>query len=240
MEVDTSDLDFVRRLQEVSARVEEERFAEIRVASELACARLREAEDLLWGVWVAVLSRTHGVKRNYTQKGAERDALYAMFKLGRSLVTRSIFEGRITQAMALVRQELELHAQLVAIGRGQRHAKKSAPISPLREDLRILYGELSQHAHLVSHDLPRSLSARCVDNADVNEQEHGTVFYPMARDVELTRRLYAIHIVLVKDVFLELAADTRSEHPESISESDFNTVMAAMDVCAEEGMVTEK
>jgi len=90
-----------------------------------AYGRMNDAHMLIMGVLSAALHRTHGKIVPITPTSEERESLFAGFVIGIPLCERAIEEGRYIQALILIRQEMEILAQLISIRTGQK--KKNAP-----------------------------------------------------------------------------------------------------------------
>lgn len=80
----------------------------------VAFGRLIDAHMLVTGVLASGLLRINGAIVEGDQTSFERDALFAAFVIGLEPCERAIAEARYLQAHAMLRQELEILAQLKA------------------------------------------------------------------------------------------------------------------------------
>lgn len=83
----------------------------------------------------------------------EWETAFAVVNMAGNPVVSLISSGYYLQAITLVRQELEGLAQLKHIAQGNRTKNKAPKINVLDEEVKKLYGDLSEGAHLASHDI---------------------------------------------------------------------------------------
>lgn len=89
------------------------------------------------------------VRVNEAQR--EWEATFSVVNMGANPIVRLICEGYYLQAICLVRQELEGIAQFKHILSNSRTTKKAPNINHMDEQLRLLYNDLSEGAHIASH-----------------------------------------------------------------------------------------
>ena len=83
----------------------------------------------------------------------EWETAFSVVNMTGNAVVHLIFAGYYLQAITLVRQELEGLAQLEHITQGSRVNNKAPNIGVLDAEIKKFYGELSEGAHLASHDI---------------------------------------------------------------------------------------
>lgn len=190
--------------------------------------RLRDAHLLLTGVLGAALVRADGVKAELRKGDMELTALLASFVIGMDLCERAVAEGRLLQAAALVRQEMETVTQMVAVSSGKYCDGKTPNVRVLEESLRRMYSSLSEAAHVSRHSIVRSATLFHGDAEATSYTRHFPDF-----DGDVSRRLFTVHLLLIAKIF-ELCAATASE---PVSDEDRDAVRIAFALMEEEGMV---
>lgn len=209
----------------------------VRERSKRAYGRMLDAHLLTAGVLGSALMRIHGKIVPVTKVGEERDALFASFVIGMVVCESAIEEGRYLQAHALLRQEMETLAQLVAVRDGLRNEEGAPNVRVLEGSIRRLYGDLSAAAHLSKHYVVRSVTACDVSEMDVPGPTSGTRYFPDF-DESLARRLFALHLMLTIQIISELSIDMRKQNRgDGFAESEVRAVNLAIELIRIEGMV---
>lgn len=111
-----------------------------RTRTKQAYGRLIDAHPLVAGVLGAGLLRINGVVTEITATSEPRNGLFAAFVIGLKACESAIEEARYLQAHTLLRQELEILAQLKAVRAGRRKPNSSPNVTALDPSLRRLYG----------------------------------------------------------------------------------------------------
>jgi hypothetical protein len=106
----------------------------VRQPSRNAYGRLVSAHLLVNGVLWVLLRKSHGKLDAYSRPRHESEALIASFVIGLSVREQAIEEGRYLQAAALLRQEMEVIAQLVAVRSTSRKPRRSPQDGLARRD----------------------------------------------------------------------------------------------------------
>lgn len=190
--------------------------------------RLRDAHLLLTGVLGSALIRASGLKVELREGDMERTALLASFVIGMDLCERAIAEGRLLQACALVRQEMETVTQMTAIAEGRYCDGRTPNVAALEEDLRRMYGALTDAAHVSRHWIVRSATEYESDAADTSYTRHFPAF-----DREASRGLFVTHLVLIARMFGLYSAAKGN----AVCDEDREAVRLAFDLMETEGMV---
>ncbi|WP_245489927.1 MULTISPECIES: DUF1016 N-terminal domain-containing protein [unclassified Mesorhizobium] len=100
-----------------------------------AYGRLIDAHMLATGVLASGLLRINGAVVEGDQTAFERDALFAAFVIGLEPCERAIAEARYLQAHAMLRQELEILAQLKAVRANRRKLNGAPNVAALEQSL---------------------------------------------------------------------------------------------------------
>jgi hypothetical protein len=190
--------------------------------------RLRDAHLLLAGVLGSALFRANGLKVELREGDMERTALLASFVIGMDLCERAIAEGRLIQACALVRQEMETATQMTALAEGRYRDGRTPNVAALEEDLRRIYGALTDAAHVSRHWIVRSATEYEGDAEDTSYTRHFPDF-----DRNASRGLFATHLVLMARMFGLYSA----AKGDPVGDEDREAVRLAFDLMEAEGMV---
>ncbi|HZR73457.1 hypothetical protein [Bradyrhizobium sp.] len=193
---------------------------------EKARAKTKEAYGPLIGVHLLVarvlaacLLRTNAIVTSATATSEQRNALFAAFVIGLTACESAIEEARYLQAHALLRQELEILAQLGAVRDGRRRPNSSPNVMALEESLRRLYGDLSAAAHVSRHDIIESVTLWNGPTDDLPGPTHMTRYFPEA-DEGLARRSFALHLYMMIRLIEELNLDLEERHPDHVVTED--------------------
>ncbi|WP_018266695.1 hypothetical protein [Methylosinus sp. LW4] len=215
----------------------------VREQTKSAYRRLTDAHLLVTGVLGAALLRINGIVKPSTNNSQERNALFAAFVIGTPTCENTIKEGRYLQASCLLRQEMELFAQIKAVRAGQREEKRRSPnISALKdsgfgESLARLYDELSAAAHASKHHIVRSVTAYEVSGDDLPGPTSGTRYFPEF-DEGCARRSFSLHLLLTVGIIEEFGIALRENGDgEGLSEGEIEAVNLALDLMKAEGMI---
>lgn len=217
--------------------VQEIEGGKVRQLTRDAYGKLVSAHLLINGVLWVLLRKSHGKLGTYSRPLHESEALIASFVIGLSVCERAIEEGRYLQSAALLRQEMEIIAQLMAVRSDSRKPQRSPSIASLEETRRRHYSSLSDAAHAASHEIIESLTLWQGHDPDMPDGTRATRFFP-AIDVELSRRTFSLHLVLMLDLVEEvneLYADR--DDIGGLTESEVGALRVAIALMASEGMV---
>jgi hypothetical protein len=210
---------------------------QVREKTKAAYGKLRDAHWLVCGVLGGVLLRTNGKITEFGITNDERRVLFASFVIGMTLCERAIEEGRYLQAMALLRQEMETVAQIVASHTGRKVPLKQATVAVLGKDIARLYGGLSAAAHVSDHDMALGMMTQTMDGNGLPGPTQITRFYP-SFDSEMARRSFALHLLLMARLIEQMSIDYQIAHPEDgFGPDDQKAVDAALDLMKAEGMI---
>jgi hypothetical protein len=207
-----------------------------------AYGRLMDAHLLATGVLAAALLRVNGVISPTTSIGEQRDALFASFVIGITSCENAIEEGRYLQAAALLRQELELLAQLKAVRAGQRNENSSPNLSVIKdtvlgESLARLNGDLCAAAHASKHHVVRSMTEYEVSGDELSGPTSGTRYFPQF-DENLARRFFSLHLMLIHAIIVELAVDLPEKcNGDGFTEREVEAVNLSLELVRIEGMI---
>lgn len=210
----------------------------VKESTQKAYKRLVDAHMLLTGVIGAALIRTNGKISEHTSTSKERTALFASFVIGLSPFEDTLANGQYLQAHALLRQEMETVAQLKAIRLGKVRAKKTPNVSVLEQSIARLYGGLSDAAHVAAHEIVHAATSYEFDETVILPgPTSGTRYFP-AFDEGLSRRSFALHLMLIVNVIEELGLDLIEQHKsDAFSDRDAEAITLAMLLMRDEGLV---
>lgn len=211
---------------------------EVRRQSMSAYGRLLDAHLLLTGVLGAALLRVNGKITQTTPIYELCDPLYASFVIGLESSEGAIAEGRYLQAHALLRQEMETVAQLVAIRQGRRQEGKQPNVALLEKSLARLYGELSASAHVAKHHIMRAATECDTSGTEATGPTSGIRYFP-AFDSGLARRSFGLHLMLILRIIEQMSIDhsERYTDEDGFSERDTEAVNLAISLMRAEGIV---
>lgn len=202
-----------------------------------AYGRLIDAHMLATGVLASGLLRINGTVVEGDQTAFERDALFAAFVIGLEPCERAIAEARYLQAHAMLRQELEILAQLKAVRANRRKLNGAPNVAALEQSLARLYGGLSAAAHVSQHDLVQSATAWDGEMDNLPGPTNLTRYFPET-DEGLARRSYALHIYMILRLVEELSVDLAGRyHKAGFTESETEALGFAVDLMVAEGML---
>lgn len=219
--------------------VQETRGDGVREQSKASYRRLVDAHLLITGVLASGLLRINGKITPITNASEERDALFAAFVIGMTVCECAIEEGRYLQANALLRQEMEILAQLKAVAAGKRNQNGSPDVAVLEKSISRLYGGLSAAAHVSKHHVVRSATEWDVSGENLPGPTCGTRYFP-AFDEELARRSFALHLVLTLQLIEELSIDLREQHgDDGLTQRECEAVNLAVQVMMAEGLLEQ-
>lgn len=209
----------------------------VREQSKAAYRRLVDVHLLVTGVLATGLLRTNGVITAISDTCAERNALFASYVIGMEGCERAIEEGRYLQAHALLRQEMEILAQLKAVAAGRRKENGSPRISVLEKSLARLYGDLSAAAHVSQHHVVRTVTEWNVSAEHLPGQTSGTRFFPAFIE-DVARRSFSLHLVLTLRLIEEMNLDLYERHGDGVfTEREVQAVDLAMQLMVAEGVL---
>lgn len=219
--------------------VQETRGDKVREQSKASYRRLVDAHLLITGVLATGLLRINGKITPIMNASEERDALFAAFVIGMTVCECAIEEGRYLQAHALLRQEMEILAQLKAVAAGKRNQNGSPDVAVLEKSIARLYGGLSAAAHVSKHHAVRSATEWDVSGENLPGPTSGTRYFP-AFDEELARRSFALHLVLTLRLIEELSIDLREQHgDDGFTQRECEAVNLAVQVMMAEGLLEQ-
>ncbi len=202
-----------------------------------AYGRLIDAHMLATGVLASSILRINGAVVEGDQTTFERDALFAAFIIGLEPCERAIAEARYLQAHALLRQELEILAQLKAVGANRRKPNGAPNVAALEQSLGRLYGGLSAAAHVSRHDIVQSATAWDGELEGLPGPTNMTRYFPET-DEGLARRSYALHIYMIIRLVEELSVDLSARHKSAaFTDAENEALNLAIDLMAAEGML---
>lgn len=202
-----------------------------------AYGRLIDAHMLATGVLASGLLRINGAVVEGDQTAFERDALFAAFVIGLEPCERAIAEARYLQAHAMLRQELEILAQLKAVGANRRKPNSAPNVAALEQSLARLYGGLSAAAHVSRHDIVQSATAWDGEMDGLPGPTNMTRYFPET-DAGLARRSYALHTYMILRLVEELSVDLGSRHQSAaFTDAENEALTLAIDLMAAEGML---
>jgi len=208
-----------------------------RVKAKQAYGQLIDAHLLVSGVLGAALLRTNGVVTPITSTSEERNALFAGFIIGLSACETTIEEARYLQAHALLRQEMEILAQLVAVREGRRKPNGSPNVTALEKSLRRLYGDLTVAAHVARHDVVESVTAWDGPMDNLPGPTAMTRYFPET-DAGLASRSFALHICITIRLIEELSLDLDERHPEhAFTDGERAALNHALKLMKAEGLI---
>lgn len=209
----------------------------VREETRAALGDLRDAHLLVVGIAGSFMLRTNGKLAPFDADRDARGALFATLIMGLGLCEQAIEEGRYLQSHALLRQELELLARLVAIRTGTGRAGRTANVAGLEASLKRLYGSLSDAAHLTRSDLVREATRLSVETPDDPGSVSGTRYFP-AIDRDVARRSFALHLYILIHVIAEISGDIAAALPDAfITEEEARALNLAIRVMMREGML---
>lgn len=219
--------------------VQETRGDGVREQSKASYRRLVDAHLLITGVLATGLLRINGKIIPVTDASEERKALYAAFVIGMTVCECAIDEGRYLQAHALLRQEMEILAQLKAVAAGKRNKNGAPNVGLLEESIARLYGGLSAAAHVSKHHMIRSATEWDVAGENLPGPTCGTRYFP-AFDEELARRSFALHLTLTLHLIEEMSIDLREWHgDDGFTQRECEAVDLAIQVMMAEGVLEQ-
>ena len=202
-----------------------------------AYGRLIDAHMLATGVLASGILRINGAVVEGDQIAFERDALFAAFIIGLGPCECAISEARYIQAHALLRQELEILAQLKAVGANRRKPNGAPNVAALEQSLGRLYGALSAAAHVSKHDIVQRATAWDGEMDGLPGPTNVTRYFPEI-DEGLARRSYALHIYMIIRLVEELSADLSTRHKSTaFTDAENRALNLAIDLMAAEGML---
>jgi hypothetical protein len=208
-----------------------------RVKAKQAYGQLIDAHLLVAGVLGAGLLRTNGVVTPATATSEERNALFAGFVIGLNACESAIEEARYLQAHALLRQEMEILAQLKAVREGRRKPNSSPNVTALEKSLRRLYGDLTAAALVARHDIVETATAWEGPMENLRGPTAMTRYFPET-DTGLARRSFALHIYMMIRLIEELSLDYDERYPDhAFSDSERAALNHAVKLMIAEGVV---
>jgi hypothetical protein len=202
-----------------------------------ALGRLMQANYLTTKLVASIGMRMDRKKVLLNSVHEERSGLFAVFVLGLFVITDAIIEARYLQAHALIRQEIEILAHLTSIRQG-RPRKPTPNVGGLREDIRRLYGSLSQSAHLSHHHIVRT-AVGASSSPEGYEDTQITRFYPEV-DPGIARRSYALQTFIMMQVAEEVCLGPEGCCLGAFTDEDRENLRAAIDIMKSEGMLHEE
>ena len=208
-----------------------------RTKAKQAYGQLIDAHLLVAGVLGAGLLRISGAVIPSTPTSEERNALFAAFVIGLNACESAIEEARYLQASALLRQEMEILAQLKAVREGRRKSNGSPNVTALEKSLRRLYGDLTAAAHASRHDIVESVTAWEGPMENLPGPTSMTRYFPETDD-GLARRSFALHISMIVCLIEELSLDFDERYPDhAFTDSERKALHHAVALMIAEGLV---
>jgi hypothetical protein len=208
-----------------------------RAKAKQAYGQLIDAHLLVAGVLGAGLLRITGAVIPSTPTSEERNALFAAFVIGLQACESAIEEARYLQASALLRQEMEILAQLGAVRGGRRKSNNSPNVTALEKTLRRLYGDLSAAAHASRHDIVEGVTTWEAPMEDLPGPTSMTRYFPETDD-GLARRSFALHIYMMVRLIEELSLDFDERYPEHVfTDNERKALNHAVALMIAEGLV---
>lgn len=208
-----------------------------RAKAKQAYGQLIDAHLLVAGVLGAGLLRITGAVIPTTPTSEERNALFAAFVIGLKACESAIEEARYLQAHALLRQEMDILAQLRTVRERRRKSNGSPNVTALEKSLRRLYGDLTAAAHASRHDIVESVTAWDSSMENLPGPTSMTRYFPETDD-GLARRSFALHIYMMVRLIEELSLDFDERHPDhAFTESERNALNHAVALMIAEGLV---
>lgn len=205
--------------------------------TEPALGRLLEAHTLLIGVLGRLYAQFNGKVAPTTEVLQQRSALRASFVIGMGLTEDAIAQGRYLQALALLRQEMEIVARMLELGAGKNRRGKPASIAMLDPSVARLYGELSAAVHAGCPDMLRVVTHYPAGRHEDGSEIAGTRLFPVFVK-ETARRCFALHLMLLRTVVEEIGRDFALTHGQARCEEEaVDAVMLAAHLMLEEGMI---
>lgn len=211
----------------------------VREQSKVAYRGLLDAHLLITGVLAAGLLRINGKITPITATSEERNALFGSYVIGMGICERAIEEGRYLQGHALLRQEMEIVAQLKAVAAGRRRPKGSPNLRALEQSLARLYGELSAAAHVSAPHIVRVATKLDVDAQGLPGPTSGTRYFSIFSE-ELARRSFGLHLMLTLRLLEELSIDFHHQHgQDGFTEREIEVVDLAVKLMTAEGVLEQ-
>ena len=202
-----------------------------------AYGRLLDAHMLVTGVLAAGLLRLNGAIAEADQAAFERDALFAAFVIGLEPCEAAIAEARYLQAHAMLRQELEILAQLKAVRANRRKLNGAPNVAALEQSLARLYGGLSTAAHVSRHHIVQTATSWDGEMEGLPGPTNFTRYFPETDD-ELARKSYALHVYMIIRLVEELRLDlARRYEGAGITAHENEAINLAVDLMISEGML---
>lgn len=210
----------------------------VRNQTRAAYCGLRDAHAMITGVLAGCLLRIDGKTVPVGDAtSCERRALFATYVIGLTTCESAIEEGRYLQASALVRQEMEILAQLKLIRSGSHSEGQQPNVGVLEASIRRLYGDLSTAAHVSKQYVVSAATAWQISGAIPPGSIDATRYFP-AFDEQIARRLFALHLMLAMGVLEEFSIDLHYRHDdEGIRERDVEALNHAAQIMIIEGVL---
>lgn len=210
----------------------------VREQSLLGYGRMKEAYELLSGVIGGLLLRVNEIPFEFDQRTEHIDGLCAAFVIGMPVCKDTIERGAYIQALTLLRQEMELLAQIKHVKAGT-HKPKSAPnLKELEETIRRLYNNLSEVAHVSTPEVVFMATFMDLSGDQAYpEGTSGTRYFP-AFDYLICRRAFALHILLLSHIRTEMAENfTNRLGQNPLTDAEVDAINVALWLLEEEGMI---
>lgn len=209
----------------------------VREQTKHAYGRLVDAHLLTTGVLATGLLRINGKIVPITVASEERNSLFASYVIGMVVCERAIEEGRYLQAHALLRQEMEILAQLKAVSKGERRNDGSPNVKVLESSLKRLYSDLSAAAHVSKHHVVRAAVQYDISGKDLPGPTSGTRYFP-AFDEGLARRSFGLHLMLTLRLIEEVSTDLHERHgDDGFTKRESEAVNLAVQLMIAEGIL---
>ena len=137
---------------------------------------------------------------------AEWEATFSAVNMASVTILESILEGLYLQSICLIRQEYEGIAQLHHIIKKTRQKKKAPNIGHMGAEIRTIYAELSQGAHIASDEMAQ-LQAQSASGLEdtIAVLPHGINIAP-SYSKEVSESLIKIHMDLRRELISHLDA----------------------------------
>ncbi|OYX75069.1 MAG: hypothetical protein B7Y12_00595 [Rhizobiales bacterium 24-66-13] len=167
----------------------------------------------------------------------ERDALFATFVIGLPVCEAAIAEARYMQACGLLRQELEILAQLKAVKADRRKSNGAPNVASLEQSLARLYGDLSAAAHVSKHHVVQVATAWGGEVENLPGPTNFTRHFPETDD-EFARKAYALHIYIIIRLIEELSLDLAARYDgAALTAHEIGAVNLSVELMISEGML---
>lgn len=181
--------------------------------------KIADAYTILLELVAASASRVMGRFMEVDVGASKKEAIFAGYIAGLTLVEDAILYGYSAQAAALVRQELEAVAALEELCRGTRKDGCTPNVKHVTSVPGSIYGQLSRIAHF-SDDKQLQHLASCQQlPADAPENSVAWLLSPQ-HIPGVTKRLFGLHTLLLLHFFEHQVAYYVEQHSVGVTEDE--------------------